>query len=188
MSAISKVIDVFITNGIRFVKLLRFGENDSVNTFALGQFGIDSRVPDNYKALYIKTSNSNEPICIGFINKVILDDLNSGDNQIFSTNEVGDAIASYIKLLNDGTMYFNGDADFITGFNENKIGFDEAISNLNDTIDRVNAITSLLKTWTVLPQDGGLALQTQALINFVSDISNSTSNIDSSKKTNLKTE
>ncbi len=186
MIVISKVIESVIDEGLRVVKLLKFGETDNINTFQVGSFGDETNVPEGYDALYIKTSNSSEPVCVGFINKVVFDDLKPGEKQIFSTNEGGDTIKAFVKLLNDGIIHFNGDVDFIAGFNNLKSGFDTAIQDLNKTNAELNKIINALNTWVPIPNDGGAALK--ALATGIVSVIDSTASIDSSKKDNLKTE
>jgi hypothetical protein len=190
MIIISKILEVIAENGIRFFKLLRFGENDSVKAFGVNPFGIDSKPPDSYKALYLRTSNSNESVCIGFINKVILNDLNSGENQIFSTDETGENISAFIKLLNDGTMQIMGDSDFAVGFNELKTGFDQLVSDVNAIKDVVNNIRSDQSTFASAYIPGGPAVQGTPPIYLITSTpaSASSADIDSSKKENIKTE
>lgn len=195
MSVVSEIIESFIEEGKRFLKLLKFGSDDNINTFQVGNFGEDSNVPAGYVAIYLKTSNSEEPVCIGVINNIIISDLNPGDKQIFSTNEAGDAVAAFLKLLNtgdieinsgsafvkvlaDGTQEFNGNADFIAGFNELKAGFDELKSDFNTFVNSVYnshvhpGVSSGGASTGPTPASG----------------SPSSASIDDSKKDNLKTE
>jgi hypothetical protein len=179
MGVISKVIESVIEEGLRIVKLLRFGESDNINPFLLSSFGEDFNPPKGYDCLYIQTSNSSEPVCIGFINKVTIDSLKPGEKQIFSTNEGGDDIKAYIKLLSSGKMHFNGNTDFIAGFNDLKSGFDELKTDFNNHVQNWNTFAA-----AYVP-GGPSALGTPPI---ATSSSNSNASIDSSKKTNLKTE
>ena len=64
MNIISKVVEVITENSIRFIKILRYGESDVVNTKMISSFGNDFNVPKNYKALYVKTSNKSFEIIV----------------------------------------------------------------------------------------------------------------------------
>ena len=55
-----------------------------------------------------------------------------------------------------------GNADTAVRFSELQSAFNELQSEYDDLVGVVNAVINLLQTWTVVPQDGGLALQTQA--------------------------
>lgn len=179
MGVISEVIESVIESGLRFVKLLRYGEKDNVNTVQMSSFGEDFNVPEKYEALYVKTSNSEDPVCIGFVSKVFIDTLNAGEKQIFSTNEVGDTLKAYIRFLNDGMMHFNGDADFIAGFNDLKSGFDQLVNDFNNHLTNWNAFAI---SYT---PGGPSAVGTPPTANTSTT---SSASIDSSKKDNLKTE
>lgn len=183
---VSDILESLIEENQRFLKLLKFGENDNINAFQASNFGEDSNIPAEYSAIYLKTSNSEEPICIGVVNKVVLEDLNPGEKQIFSTSEDGAEIASFIKLLNDGTHEFNGNADFIAGFNDLKAGFDQLVSDVNDAIGVINDIVQAFANWTPSPQDGGAALKAQ--VAALQQAQESSAAIDDCKKENLKTE
>lgn len=188
MNVISKVLESVIENGTRIFKLLKYGDADTVNSYRVSDFGADSMAPAEYKALYLKTSNSEEPVCVGFINNLVIDELKYGEKQVFSTNEKGDSLSSYIRLNNDGTMHVNGDADNLVGFAKNKEGFDEGIVDINDTRAELNKITQALTAWVPAPMDGGAALKALFSANPSSVLTPSTTNIDDSKKDNLKCE
>jgi len=185
MNAISKTIESLVEKGRRIVKILRYGEKDNLNTFLMTSFGEDCNIPKDYKALYVKTSNSADPVCIGIINKVILDDLNAGDKQIFSTNETGDTIAGFIKLLNDGTMEFNGNDDFIAGFNKLKEGFDELKADYNNHIHQI-PIGEVIIDVTGGSGAPAVGVPNSTPIDLSNTDINSEASIDSSKKINLK--
>ena len=61
-------------------------------------------------------------------------------------------------LIDTDLVQFNG------GSNGELINIDSQTTKLNDLVTKVNDLYTLLQTWTVLPQDGGLALQTAALL------------------------
>ena len=107
MIAVTKVIENIIEGGKRLIKFSKFGENDTAKAYRVNEFGSDSSIPDGYKAIYIETSNSSEPICIGYINEIIIDELNKGDKQIYSTDEEGAEVKSFVKLLNTGDAEIN---------------------------------------------------------------------------------
>jgi len=164
---ISKVIENIIEKGARYLKVLRFGTKDTANAFLLNPFGEDCNIPNGYKSLFIKTSNKSEPICIGVINKNIIDSLDLGEKQVFSTNEAGDSISVYIKFANDGTMEINGNSDFVSGFNDLKTGFDQLRSDFNSFLTHVHGASGTPPVPPATP---------------------STASIDDCKKDNIKIE
>ncbi len=185
-----------------------YGENDQRKYFSLTPFGIDFVAPENTRSFVSESANKDVQYNLGVLNKIKIDDLAKGESVIFSTDETGEDLKSSITLRNtgnievnknisenatvninaDGTIEFNGNVDTLAGFTELKAGFDQGISDLNDAITRINDITTLLKTWTVTPQDGGLALKTTAIAQFTLNVPSSNANIDNSKKENIKVE
>jgi hypothetical protein len=119
MNVVTKTIENIIDNGKRLIKLLRYGDVDNINAYRVNHFGEESVIPQGYNAIYMQTSNSSEPVCIGFINKIIIDDLNVGDKQIYSTDEAGEAVMAFVKLMNDGTININANDKAKADFNEN---------------------------------------------------------------------
>ena len=181
MSVIGKKIESIIEAGFRYIKLATFGNSDNSKVFRLNPFGEDSNPPEGYKALLVNTNNSEDPVCVGFINEVVLDDLNSGEKQIFSTNSAGDTIQAFIKLLNDGKIQFNGNADFIAGFNDLKSGFDTLKDDVNSLISDYNTHTHVTTATVSTGSPGAIAPTTATG-------TPTTASIDSSKKDNLLTE
>lgn len=179
MGVISNILESFIEQGKRLVKLVKFGENDNANAFLSSGFGDDFVIPEGYSGVYLSTSNSDEPVLIGVINEAAISSLNPGEKQIYSTNEAGDQVAAYIKLLNTGIIHFNGEADFIAGFNDLKGGFDELNQKHNDLVTAFNThVHATAATGPPVPPTPGAGIPATP----------STASIDSSKKENLKTE
>lgn len=173
------------------------GENDRRKYFLVTSFGEDFNVPEDTRALISESNNKDIKFVIGFLNKVKIDTLNYGDKVIFSTSEDGTEIESQIVLKNtgdieinngisgnatvlikaDGTMEFNGNADFITGFTKLKEGFDQLKADFNSLVSVYNShvhpgVTSGGASTSATPSSG----------------SSSSASIDDSKKDNLKIE
>ncbi len=183
------------------------GDNDQRKYFSISPFGFDFNAPENTRALTADSRNKDQKYNLGVLNKIRVEDLNAGEAVIFSTDEAGEGLVSKtvhrnngdieinkdmsngrITIKADGTMEFNGDADFLTGFTKNKEGFDQLVSDYNAAIAEVNKITAALTNWVVLAQDGGAALKTLYSGNPSATISDTSATIDDSKKENLKCE
>lgn len=172
------------------------GDNDRRKYFYVAPFGEDSNVPEDTRGLTSDSNNKDNRFVFGFLNKVKIDDLNLGDKAIFSTSEDGNEIKSQIVFRNtgnieinkdlgsnasilvkaDGTMEFNGDADFIAGFNDLKSGFDTLKSDFNTFVNSVYN-SHMHPTAGTGPPSVPTALG-----------SSSSASIDASKKGNLKIE
>ena len=59
---------------------------------------------------------------------------------------------------------------FRGGFNDGMVKVNDLVTKLNNLESEVNKITNLLKTWVVVPSDGGLALKTAATALFLSPL------------------
>jgi hypothetical protein len=120
----------------------------------------------------VKSVNDEEKTAeIELINGDILDDVrlqqvasNSGIFYKPSVNSVvlisfTDKTTAYISLFSQlDEIIFQG------GENGGLIKIQEQTDKINELVGYVNDLYNLLQTWTVVPQDGGLALQTAALL------------------------
>lgn len=164
------------------------GENDQRKYFSISPFGIDYNAPVDTRALTTDSKNKDFNFNLGVLNKIKVEDLEPGESAIFSTLAGGTELKSFIKFRVDGSMEQNGDVDTLAGFTELKAGFDQAITDLNETRAELNKITAALTNWTPAPQDGGAALKVAFSSDPSTDMPDSTTNIDASEKENLKTE
>jgi len=112
-------------------------------------------------------------------------EVKAGEKEIYSYDDAGAKLAT-IKLLGDSSIELNGDADNAVAFADLKTAFNQVKSDLDAAIDRINAVTALLRSWVVVANDGGGALQLQAGIDFVLDVPNSTADIDPAKIDSIK--
>lgn len=199
MNTLGKTKDTNTEETYRQFIINCLGENDRRKYFLVTSFGEDFNVPEDTRALTSESNNKDDKFVLGFLNKVKIDALNPGDKAIFSTSEDGTTIESQIVLKNtgdieinngisgnanllikaDGTMEFNGNADFIAGFTKLKEGFDALKTDYNDLVSKWNTFAN-----AYVP--GGPS--TQGLPPTASAGSTSTASIDDSKKDNLKIE
>lgn len=89
------------------------------------------------------------------------DDLESGEVAIGIPGG-----SAKIIFRSDGKIYFKiGDVeggDFAVRYLELETAYNQLKSEYDDLVGKVNAIINTLKTWTVVPNDGGAALQAAA--------------------------
>jgi hypothetical protein len=163
----SKTFRQFIVNCL--------GENDRRKFYLITPFGVDSNPPENVKALTSDSKNKDDKFVMGFLNGLKLDDLNPGEQIIFSTASDGAEMKAFVKLLNTGVMHLNGDADFLAGYTKLKEGFDQLKTDFNNLVTEYNA--HMHPTAATGPPSVTTAAGTA-----------STASIDASKKANLKCE
>jgi hypothetical protein len=175
MNKTGKIKQTDISQDFRQFQVNAIGENDVGKYYMLSVFGEDSNIPENTKALMAGSKNKDVNFIVGVLNKLKTDDLNPGDKIIFSSSEDGSEIKSYIKLLNDGTMHFNGEADNIAGFAKLKEGFDKLKTDFNNLVTKYNAHMHPTAS------NGPPSTSTQPG-------TSSAASIDDSKKDNLKIE
>jgi len=122
-TTLGKTKDTDLTDDFRQFIINCLGENDQRKYFSISTFGSDFNVPLETKALTIDSKNKDDKFVIGFLNLLKIDDLEPGENAIFSTSEDGSEIKSKIVLRNTGdieiestgiSLIIDGDADIAT--------------------------------------------------------------------------
>ena len=132
MITFSRIKEVTIDKGFRFLKVLQFGAKtaDSV-----APFGDDSHPLKDMIAIYAKTSEVSENVVIGYINKNQIAEV--GEKRIFSLKEDG-SLSFAIHLKNDGTVEIGGNDDNAVRFSKMQEAFDELRDDLNSHITNYN--------------------------------------------------
>ena len=136
MINLATTISNTIKNGFRTIKSKTLGQNTATGE-TVTQGGIDFNPLKNMKAVYATTSNSSEPVCIGYLNKSIIDDLEQGEIAFYSTD--GKTPSAFIKARKDGNIEINGDADNAIGFIPLNSSWTELITEINAFITIFNA-------------------------------------------------
>lgn len=136
MATITTVIENFFKDKIRVIKSLTWGKNAETADYA-SSGGIDFNPPKNTKGIFIKTGNSSQPICIGYILKSAIDDLGEGETALFSID--GTDTPATIKARKNGDLEMNGNSDFMVRFSALETAYNATNDKLNDLIDKYNA-------------------------------------------------
>lgn len=90
----------------------------------------DDHIPPIGSVVTILTAGTAWKIAIASNDNVDFDDtLKEGDRKLYSKDN-----ASFIKILSDGTIELNGNADFAVAFNDLKAGFDAFVSTFNSHV------------------------------------------------------
>ncbi len=132
---ISKVLDSFIEKAKLILKVVRLGNNDSLKSFSVLPFGIDSRPIEGTKAVYMETGNDGEPILIGYINVNSIAD--KGEIRLYSVDSNGNE-QNFIYILKNGEIHVGGSADNMVRYSKLEDGFEQLKSDLNDHIQNWN--------------------------------------------------
>lgn len=87
----------------------------------------DDHIPPIGSIVTILSAGPSWKIAIASNDNVDFDDtLEEGDRVLYSKDN-----ASFIKILSDGTIEINGNADFAVAFNDLKAGFDAFVTTFN---------------------------------------------------------
>jgi len=132
---IVKTISSIIDGGKRFIKVLRFGQDDVQESHQISPHGIDSNPVKDMVALYMQTAEKGKTVIVGYVNPNQISEV--GELRLYATDSDG-VEKNSIHLKNDGTIEVGGDADFMvrfgplqTGFNKLKSDHDNFISGYN---------------------------------------------------------
>lgn len=135
---ISKIISSAIVKGKLIIKILGSGKSDIQTVFNILPFGVDSNPNKKIRAIYSGTESLEDRILLGIIFE--RPDTNPGETRIYAEDSDGnEVIAFYFK--NDGSVEMGGNINFLTKFNELKIGFDKLVSDHNELVSQFNIHT-----------------------------------------------
>jgi hypothetical protein len=140
MNNLAKIVSSKVQEGLRLVKSLVQGSNDSREAYLVQPFGEDSAPDENSGliGLYAYTGHNGEPVLIGYVygdSKV-----KSGEKRLFSTDGQGSE-QMFIYFTQEAELHLGGDKDFVTRFNEMEKAFNELKDDLNALIDTFNKHT-----------------------------------------------
>jgi hypothetical protein len=102
MITLAKVKSSAIENGKRIVKVLQFGTKTAKE---VGPFGFDSSAPENWTAIFAETTNKDESVIVGYINKNQLSGI--GESRMYSLGDDG-SLKAYILCDGKGQISLNG--------------------------------------------------------------------------------
>lgn len=102
MITLAKVKSSVIESGKRIIKVLQFGTKTAKE---VSPFGFDSSPLDNLTAIYAETTNKDESVIIGYINKNQLAGI--GESRMYSL-DVDGSLKAYILCDGKGQISLNG--------------------------------------------------------------------------------
>jgi len=144
---LAKVRDSFVEKGKMIIKALTYKGASTAKQ--IGPFGIDSNPMDNYTAIYADTTNINESVIIGYINKHFITE--KGEIRIYSL-DANSTVKSYVYAKKNGNLELNGNAFTGVRFESLEIATNNNDALINAELAKIAvAITSLGGTYTVAP-------------------------------------
>lgn len=106
MIALAKYFSSIIENGKRIIKSKGIG-GSVMTTKEVGPFGFDAQPPEGMTAIYADTTNADESVIIGYINKNQVAGI--GESRMYSVDAQGEVMAT-IKCDALGRISLNGNA------------------------------------------------------------------------------
>jgi hypothetical protein len=147
MITLAKVRDSFVEKGKMIIKALTLKGASTAKQ--IGSFGIDSNPIDNYTAIYADTTNINESVIIGYINKHYITE--KGEIRIYSLDS-NSTVKSYVYAKKDGNLELNGNAFSGVRFENLEIAINNNNTLINAELLKIaTAIATLGGTYTFVP-------------------------------------
>lgn len=134
MITIAKIIGSVITNGIKYIKLTRFGRNDHQEVIQITPFGIESTPVKDLKTIHTNTINDSKSLSIGIVCKH--EKTQEGETRVYATNSAG-VTQFEIYLKSNGTCQFNGTGEFLTKYNALDTALQASILALNTELGKI---------------------------------------------------
>lgn len=131
MLTFSKLKSSSIEQGKRILKVFQFGAKTAKE---VGPFGFDSSAPENWTAIYSDTSNKDESIIIGYINKNQLAEV--GGSRMYALGSSGEVVG-YVYARASGVLELNGSEFSGVRFQNLKAATDQADSLINAELAKV---------------------------------------------------
>lgn len=146
MITFSKVKSSTIEFGKRIMKLSQFGTKTAKE---VGPFGFDSSAPEDLTAIFSETTNKDESIIIGYINKNQVAQV--GESRMYAINNSGEVV-SYIFCRANGTTEIMGNEFSAVRYENLEIDLNSFKDLINAELSKISvSIGSLGGVYTELP-------------------------------------
>lgn len=119
MITLAKLASSIIENGKRILKLKQFGVKTAKE---VAPFGFDSQAPEGWTAIYAETSNKEDAVVIGYVQKNAL--VEAGEARLYALGSNGELVG-YVWSKKDGTTGING-------FDHSAVRFGPLVTASND--------------------------------------------------------
>lgn len=126
MISLAKYFSSAIEQGKRILKVTQFGTKTAKEC---SPFGFDSQPPEGWTAIYAETSNADESVVVGYINKHQF--MGAGATRMYSIGTDG-AVKAYVVCDAVGRINLNGN-EF------SSVRFENLVTGLNSQNTLINA-------------------------------------------------
>lgn len=118
MITFSKIKSASIEQGKRILKVFQFGVKTAKESYP---FGFDSMPPEDWTAIYSDTSNNEEAVIIGYINKNQVSGV--GESRMYALNS-SKSVVGYVMCKASGVTEINGNQYTAVRFSPLKTAID----------------------------------------------------------------
>lgn len=126
MISLAKYSSSIIEKGKRIIKAITIG--GATTAKEVYPFGFDSQPPENWTAIYSDTSNKDESVIIGYINKNQLAEV--GGSRMYALDSSGE-VSGFLYARASGVLELNGSDYSAVRFQELKTQIDLLQSQIN---------------------------------------------------------
>lgn len=148
MIALAKFFSSVIENGKRIIKSKGIG-GSVMTTKESYPFGFDSQPPEGWTAIYSETTNSDEAVIIGYINKNQL--VGQGESRMYSVNAQGEVQATIVCDAS-GRISLNGNGYSSVRFENLQNSLNSQNSLINIELGKISTAIGLIGgSYTVAP-------------------------------------
>lgn len=146
MITFSKYSSALIEGAKRILKVKQFGTKTAKEC---APFGFDSQPQEGWTAIYAETSNKDEAVVIGYINKNQL--VGAGESRMYAVGSNGELLG-YVYNRNDGVLGLNGFAFSAVRYAPLNTALHAQNTLINAELAKISAsITLLGGSYTVAP-------------------------------------
>lgn len=145
-STLSKFKSFIIENGKRILKVNQYGAKTAKESYP---FGFDSAPLKDFTAIYMETSNADESVIVGYINKNQTAAL--GESRMYALGSSGEVVG-FVWAKADGKLLLNGDAFSSVRYENLNTELQNQITAINNQFNAVSAsIANLGGVFTPVP-------------------------------------
>jgi len=141
-NTLAKVKSFVIESGKRILTVMQYGAKTAKEAYP---FGFDSAPLADYTAIYLETSNKDESVIVGYVNKAQIAKL--GESRMYALRSSGESIGEllgFVYCREDGTTAINGSEFSAVRFQNLKTAIDNSDTLINTELAKIaTAITTL---------------------------------------------
>lgn len=145
MISLAKYFSATIESGKRILKVTQFGTKTAKEC---GPFGFDSQPPKGWTAIYAETTNKDESVIVGYINKNQLS--GAGESRMYSVG-VGSEVKAYVVCDASGRITLNGNEFSAVRYENLETGINAQNALINAEFAKIATAINVLAPGAYVP-------------------------------------